>query len=233
MNNLQGEVVGVEEVDEVMRTRMFELMRQSYENVSPLTFSRDLAEKDQVLLLRDDTETIQGFTTISYLTIPVHGSTVRGIFSGDTVIAHAYRGQMELQRVWLRHAVRKSDDEGGLFWFLTSKGYKTYRMLPSFFHQFYPAHNVPTPSYEQAIMHAFGEYKYKGAYDPEAGVIHYSRTRDAVRKGVADISSEHREDPHINFFVQVNPTYVDGDDLVCLTKISRNNLKEVTISFIS
>ena len=45
------------------------------------------------------------------------------------------------------------------YWFLISKGYKTYRFLPLFFREFYPRHDAPTPAWAKEILDALGRHK--------------------------------------------------------------------------
>jgi hypothetical protein len=69
---------------------------------------------------------------------------------------------------------------GSLFWFLISKGYKTYRYLPLFFREYYPRHTAPTPPWAQSIIDVLGRQKYPRAYDPSAGIIRADATRVPV-----------------------------------------------------
>ena len=96
--------------------------------------------------------TVRGFSTQRVLAATVEGTRVRAIFSGDTVIDRAYWGEQELVRGWSRFAgaVRAEAPETPLFWFLISKGYRTYLYLPLFFARYFPRHDAPTPPFEQA-----------------------------------------------------------------------------------
>ena len=57
-----------------------------------------------------------------------------------------------------------------LYWFLISKGYKTYRFLPVFFHEFYPRWDVPTPSWARAMLDAVARALFPEDYDGEKGI---------------------------------------------------------------
>ena len=47
-----------------------------------------------------------------------------------------------------------------------------------------------------------------------------------MKKGVADITEKELKDKYIRFFLEKNPHYEKGDDLLCLTSLKKENLKE-------
>ena len=64
-SKLKGKVIPISELSDMERERMFELMRENYDCVEEETFRRDLAEKSDVILLRDNQDQqIQGFYTL-------------------------------------------------------------------------------------------------------------------------------------------------------------------------
>ena len=118
--------------------------------------------------------------------------------------------------------------EHELYWILISKGYKTYRYLPTHFKEFYPRYDMPTPDFHKKLTDNFGEVKYPDDYDPKTGVLYTGGKADAVKEGVAEMKEHHFENPHLKFFAEANPGYVDGDELVCLIKASFDNLNDNT-----
>jgi hypothetical protein len=202
------------------------LMDKHFENVSADTFAADLAEKQWVILLLDPvTEALCGFSTQVVLDVVVAGRRVKGLFSGDTIVARERWGDSALARVWGRLALslidRLADTE--MYWFLICKGYKTYRFLPVFFREFYPRYEVVTPGWAKEVIDALGRQKYPASCDFAAGVIRASSGRDRLRRGVADITAERLRDPHVRFFAERNPGHADGDELCCLAPLTRAN----------
>src|SRR5205823_6261147 len=105
---------------------------------------------DWVIQLIDPvTDALCGFSTQALLDVDVAGRRpVKALFSGDTIIDRGHWGVSALTRVWGRLALSLIDalPSTELYWFLISKGYKTYRFLPVFFREFYPRHDAPTPA---------------------------------------------------------------------------------------
>jgi hypothetical protein len=206
---------------------MFELMLASFEGLDRSTFLRDLEEKDWVILLTNGSGRIVGFSTQMLSTAEVEGRLVRAIFSGDTIVDPEYWGQTELVRLWGRFVLQMLDRYGDepLYWFLICMGYKTYRFLPVFFHEFFPHYNVETPLHEQTILNSLATTRFPETFDPQAGVVRPMENRVRLRPGVADIDPWREKNPHIRFFAHRNPGHIDGDELVCIAPLSRENLK--------
>ena len=225
---LQGTVVSVDALTGSDRRRMFALLADHFEGVTWPAFLRDLREKQWVIVLRTcATGQIVGFSTQTLLSTTVAEGPVRALFSGDTIVDRRHWGDTELIRVWGRLALRLADErpDRPLYWFLISMGYKTYRFLPVFFHEFYPRHDVPTPRREQQILDALAASRYPDGYDPQSGVITPTNGRVRLRRGIADVDPHRLRDPHVRFFVRKNPRHGEGEELACIAPLCRENLK--------
>jgi len=66
--------------------RMFSLYSGYFEATNEAIFRADLAEKDYVILLRDASGEIKGFSTGAILDFTAGETRARAIFSGDTII---------------------------------------------------------------------------------------------------------------------------------------------------
>ena len=95
---LKGATVPCESLTERQRAQMLALMQVCYAGVSAERFTRDLSEKQYVILLsaRRSGELV-GFSTLRVAEEQVEGRSVEVVFSGDTVIHPDYWGQKELQ----------------------------------------------------------------------------------------------------------------------------------------
>jgi hypothetical protein len=223
---LKGLLVPTRAVTDAQRTAMLALMHQHYENVDWATFARDLEEKDWVILLFDaQTEALAGFSTQMLLSVEAAGQPIKALFSGDTIIARDHWGDNALAHVWGRLALSLIENCSGtdLYWFLISKGYKTYRFLPLFFHEFFPRYDACTPPWARSVLDALAQYKYARAYDPAAGVIRSHAGKDRLRRGVAEVTPERLYNPHVRFFAERNPGHECGDELCCLARLTREN----------
>lgn len=223
---LVGRLVPVAEVTRAQRDAMFALMDRYYENVRRDVFESDLTEKQwviQVLHPRDGE--LCGFSTQMLLDVTVGGRPITALFSGDTIIDRAHWGDSALTHVWGRLALRLIDErpDAELYWFLISKGYKTYRFLPIFFHAFYPHPERPTPEGMEAVLDGLARAKYPHTYDAERGIIRAGAGHDRLRAGVAEITPQRLRDPFVRFFLERNPGHVRGEELCCLAPLTRAN----------
>jgi len=223
---LAGQVVAVSDLSPREVDRMFAVHARLYDGASQGAFRADLEEKDWVLLLRDEDDgEIRGFTTLVLLDAEIDGEPLRALFSGDTAIEPRFWGGQALVKTWARFVgeVRREHADRRLFWFLISKGYRTYLYLPLFFHAFYPRAGVATPPFERALIHALATRRYPGAFNPETGVIEHAH--DRLRPALAVVSEHRRRHPHVAFFLARNPGYARGHELACVAEISPENMK--------
>jgi hypothetical protein len=75
------------------------------------------------------------------------GRDMRILFSGDTIIMKEYWGSMALSLLFGELMIRllKEYEDKEIYWMLISKGLRTYKYLPSFFLEYYPCSDKPTP----------------------------------------------------------------------------------------
>jgi hypothetical protein len=222
---LVGRLVSAAEVTRAQRDVMFALMDRYYEDVRRDVFEADLAEKRWVIqLVHPGTGELCGFSTQMLLEADA-GRPVTALFSGDTIIDRAHWGDSALTHVWGRLALALIDRHAAaeLYWFLISKGYKTYRFLPVFFRAFYPHPGRPTPDALRAVLDALARRKYPHGYDPVRGVVRAGAGHDRLRAGVAEVTPERLRDPFVRFFVERNPDHARGDELCCLAPLTREN----------
>jgi len=226
LSRLSAAVVAPCDLDEWQRHAMFDIFARHYDRVTRERFDADLAEKDAVVLLEDGEGRIHGFSTQKVLRARVNGRDLRALFSGDTVIDRSHWGEQELCRGWSRYAgtLLACEPQTPLYWFLISKGYRTYLYLPLFFREFYPRCANPTPPAEQRILDAFATAKFRELYDRATGLISFPRSHGHLTGELAVIPPHRRDDEHVRFFLARNPHYARGTELACLARISPDNL---------
>jgi hypothetical protein len=207
----------------------FELLQHLFLGVTWEDFLRDLEEKDDVMFLRDaETRAIGGFSTLVELEIDVAGEPVPVVFSGDTAVLPEYRTSFASGQQLARHFHRAHERNPGrpVSYLLISKGWRTYRLMPFFFREFFPRHDAETPPFERALIDAFGESRYADRY--EEGVIRFAgEPAPRVRPDGVDAIPA-RSDPHTEFFLRVNSRYLEGDELVCAARIHPTNYTDRT-----
>jgi hypothetical protein len=225
--SIQSRIVPVAEIAPADARAMYEIFARHYDCVSFEQFLLDLSEKDCVLVLRNAGFAICGFSTQKVLRVTVGGKPVRAIFSGDTIVDRAYWGEQELSRCWCRYvsSVYAEEPAVPLYWFLISKGYRTYLYLPLFFESFYPNCEAPTPAFEQQVLDTLAAAKFPGHYCAESGLIEFPQSHGQLKPQLAEIRARRLRDPHVQFFLKRNPAYATGHELACLAEISPSNMK--------
>ncbi len=226
---LKTAVIKAQSLSENARFEMYGLYQSYYAGTSLSQFLSDLGEKDLVLLLADHAGGIKGFTTLKIIRSVFNNHPVRVIFSGDTIIHHAYWGQQTLPLAWCELAGRiKSEEEDvPLYWFLIVKGHRTYRYLNVFSREYYPNRRKETPPDTQNLMNLMAHVRFGAHYDPESGVIEFPESHGHLKPEWA--TSKFDKNPETQFFYQKNPNYAMGSELVCLAELHEDNLRSLAL----
>lgn len=206
---------------------MFGLLSLEFLGVSRQDFLEDLSEKDVVMLLRKEHSSgeIVGFSTLMTLDLNVTVRKVKAIFSGDTTVLPEYRSStgfgIEIGQYFM--STMKSFPDHEVYYVLISKGWRTYKILPFFFREFAPKFDTPLSSSEQQVINEFGIAKYPKDFDQAKGLIVFSRETQRLIPGSVDALPPENPDLHIKFFLEKNPTYLSGTELVCVAQVSERN----------
>lgn len=231
MSELKAVIKGVADLGAATRAEMFRLYDQFYAGTSEGLFLGDLADKTYAIILRDGAGVLQGFSSVKVWDEDFQGRTVRIIYSGDTIVHRDHWGQQDLVAAWgrLTGAVKADAPDMPLYWFLLVKGHRTYRYLRTFYRIFYPAYNRPTPPDYQALMDRLAGKKFGGFYSPESGIVHFPESRGHLKPELAEIPIKDANKPDVKYFLERNPGYVQGDELICLTELSHENFNSMAM----
>lgn len=228
--HLAGSVVPRASLTGSERDEMYALLAAYFMGTNRAQFESDLSEKEGVVLLRDaDSGRIQGFSTFMRIAACINEENIVAFFSGDTIIAREYWGDTLLSRLWSQtifaqaDLIRAESPTTRVYWFLICSGYRTWRFLPVFFREFYPNPNAPTPPHMQRILDTLGQQKFGDQFLRGSSIVRL-RPATPLRAGVAEVTEQRLRDSHVAFFTRMNPGHADGDELACLTEISRSNL---------
>lgn len=223
--NLKGSIQEIESLDKITIDSMYHLMDSCYDDVYFDTFKSDLSQKHHSILLRDESKNLQGFSTLAVYPLVCRGETCNVLFSGDTIINPDFWGSSELPKMWLAYSfslMEQSSDP--CYWFLMSKGYKTYRFLPTFFNSYIPMLEGPSLEDEIGIRDTFAKTHFSEFYDANNGVIRFGGRKDKLKEGIADIDDRRMRNPQIAYFVSLNPGWQRGDELACVARLDKDNL---------
>jgi hypothetical protein len=205
---------------------MYLLLSTHFQGVKRNIFDGDLANKNWVILFKDEkVEKLQGFSTLLIYKTKFEGESLNVVYSGDTIIDPSAWSSSILSRAWIAsvNKLRYEYCQGKLYWLLISSGYRTYRFLPIFWQEFYPRYDTPTPEYISRLLEFLACDRFGRYYDQQAGVVRFPHPQ-ILRESLQGIPPERLQDPHIQFFEMRNPNHLQGDELVCLTEISEENL---------
>jgi len=224
---LPCELVSREDLSEEMIARMHGLMETCYDHVSFERFTEDLARKDWVMILPDPSGEIQGFSTLALNPCGLEESEYDVLYSGDTVIHPEYWGGQALVRGFFDKVGDILASRGKpLFWYLLSKGHRTYMYLPLFFKRYFPAVEQSREFPRGSSLAAFcSERLFPGNWQPDRGILHFSECHGQVNEGLAEDTRSRAGHPQVDFFMERNPGFAEGDELVCVTELSLENLR--------
>ncbi len=205
--------------------QMFTLYATYYDGTTFALFADDLAGKSHVIELLAEEELV-GFSTLAVLPFEHRGAANLALFSGDTIIDQSHWGDQALVAAFCGFAGHlRAQRDVPLYWLLISKGYRTYRYLSLFARSYYPQHAAPTPAPMQERLDALARGKFGPAYDPTSGVVRFPQSRGHLKPAWADVREHLRTHAVVRCFLDRNPGYAAGEELVCLTELSSDNLR--------
>ena len=204
------------------RRAMFELMQRHFEGVSETQFRNDLEEKNWVLLI-EKMGRLVGFTVLAIYESCFQGERILVVYSGDTIVAPEAWNSTALARGWIAavNTLRPKGNQQKCFWLLLTSGFRTYRFLPVFWKEFYPTFN--SPAVRPAMVDHLARERFGGQYLAENGIVRFPRPQRLAGE-LKTIPEGRLNDPHIACFIARNPGWASGDELVCLTELSEENL---------
>ncbi len=201
---------------------MFKLFSRFYEDISFSQFCLDLKDKDHVILAFDKkTDDLKGFTTIKVYKTSIANRSVNVLYSGDTIVDPQYWGQTALHKALFNYVLKLKLKEPlrPLYWFLISKGYKTYLGLARNVPEHWPRYDKETPAFEKSLMNHLARERFQESWREDLGVLKFSTCKGRLKVGVACVENNLLGNPQIKFFHDRNPGHMQGDELCCLGKL--------------
>ncbi|HEY7498557.1 MAG TPA: hypothetical protein VH740_08585 [Vicinamibacterales bacterium] len=205
------------------RDAMFALLSTFFTGVDVDTFDADLSEKSHVILLEDDRGVPRGFSTLLVYRSEVPGVDAMIVYSGDTIVDKEWWGSPALPVAWLAAArsLTSGASTADVYWLLLTSGFRTYRFLPVFWREFYP--RFDSSARPKTLVDALAAERFGERYDAARGIVRFAKPQVLVPE-LLDVPSGRLLDEHVAFFLDRNPGYSSGDELVCLTNIGDANL---------
>ena len=113
----------------------------------------------------------------------------RNYFRRREIIDAAAWGRPELLNASAALVSRIIDAHPGedLYWYLISKGHRTYRFLPVLFREFFPRRNAVIPPLIKDILDNLGESRFPGLYESETGIVRADEQAYWLRENMVPI----------------------------------------------
>ena len=222
---LQFQLITLSALKESQIERMYFLMSEHYDCVTRELFLNDLANKQWVGLLKDDGDQIQGFTTFIINPKNCNAPSYNIVFSGDTIIARDYWGTSELVRgtAYTFGQMVAMNPKKKLYWYLMSKGHRTYMYLPLFFRHFYPSYDPQRHVDLFDITDQCSKILYSDAWYAARGIVAFKEKHGQLKAELAQGAWQKRFHPHVQFFLEKNSGFDQGDELICITELHPDN----------
>ncbi len=204
---------------------MYTILSKYFLGTSFEEFEHDLSQKEIAIFITKE-EKIMGFSTLVCSTVEVNGNKTPVIFSGDTIVEQEHRNSaglgIEVANYFDRVCKRYNNT---VYYLLSTKGWRTYKVLPFFFNKYYPRANREIPPQIREVRDAFCRAKYGDSYDAQKGLIIAKGDPQRLRsENLTDASYPERESEDIAFFFEQNPNYLEGTELVCIASIDEENI---------
>lgn len=213
---------------DIERQAMSHLYLSYFDGCTETQFLSDLNEKTEVLLLSINKQLV-GFTTLQDFMYPWNDQLNRIIYSGDTIVDQAHWGQQALAFAWINRMgeFKRELPNTPLYWFVIVKGHRTYKYLPTFGKSFYPHWSIDRADLKP-LADALALKKFGGDYNPDTGVVEFHSSKGHLKSEIAHPTAEEQRKPAVQFFLQRNPGFLQGHELVCVCEMERENMKPLT-----
>lgn len=221
---LRYRIVGVSDLTADQITRMLELMKAFYQAQEEQAFRNDLSHKQYIVLLCTGEE-IQGFSTVAINPGGTGTDAYNVYFSGDTILHPEYWGTQELVKGFfhLVASLHRAAPRQKLYWFLMSKGHRTYMYLPLFFKKYYPGVPDRVDETLAPLLDRMATMMYGDCWDAQTGIIRLPGDSPMVPDLQEASFKKQGHNEHVDFFLKRNPDFATGAELACLVDLSPEN----------
>jgi hypothetical protein len=223
---MRSACVPIDQLGQDTKSAMTALLHEHFVGVTRDLLEADLCDKSHAVLLFDRDDELAGFSTFALYAAHGpnrHPATV--VCSGDTIVATRARKSSLLASAWVRavHELHAQSDRDDLYWLLITSGYRTYRFLPVFVKDFYPAAEQPPSPEMRACLDRLAQERWAEQYDPATGIVRLTHAQP-LRSDLSAVPEARRRDPHIAHFLRRNPGHARGDELASLARLNVENL---------
>lgn len=228
MSDYQTLFKKIEDLTESDRKQITELYLTYFDGSSEEQVISDLEKKTEILLVYFE-DALVGFSTLELYDFEWENSLIQILYSGDTIVDQAHWGQQALAFAWIANLGKLKRDRPDipLYWFVILKGHRTFKFLPAFGKSFYPHWSIDRSDLKP-LVDALAVQKFGSDYNPETGIVEFAESRGHLNPDIAHPTESEKTRDSVRFFLEKNPNYLRGHELVCLCEISEQNMKPLT-----
>ncbi|MFT7520439.1 MAG: CRP-like cAMP-binding protein [Kiritimatiellia bacterium] len=186
-------------------------------------FSEEAPGLQELMLLRDASGRAVGFNYVSVFEVPVDGQLV-GVFRSAATILPEHRGQgstfAHALTMAVRYKVRHPDRRTVVM--LRMLGPTAYLVMKRYAREIWPRRDAPTPPAVLAQMRLFAD---AFGFELSEQTPYVSPSDMRPRHSADEVKAwERSTNPDLQYFLQVNPDYREGQCLVGLVPLTVGNL---------
>jgi hypothetical protein len=210
------------------RKQITELYLSYFDGSSKEQVISDLEKKTEILLVYFE-DALVGFSTLELYDFEWENSLIQVLYSGDTIVDQAHWGQQALAFAWIANLgkLKRDRPDVPLYWFVILKGHRTFKFLPAFGKSFYPHWSIDRSDLKP-LVDALASQKFGSDYNPQTGIVEFAESRGHLNPDIAYPTENEKAKDSVRFFLEKNPNYLRGHELVCLCEISEQNMKPLT-----
>lgn len=182
-----------------------------------------LFESDQVFVIRDKNNAIQGCGTIAQHIVHWKNKKYGILYTGITAYHPEFRGKNLTQRIGFRSFLRFKLKNlfVPVYWLFFAGTYKSYLLMSRNFSKFWPSQQSRFPEKERHLIQDIMQNRFHQDWNANTGVLsgqgglHFY---EGINSGKIP-----KGDPNADFFYQQNPGVAQGDALICIAPLSLRN----------
>src|SRR5690606_20602636 len=197
---------------------MFKVFSRYYDHVAMDQFLSDLSRKSGAFVVRRQHDNaIVGFSTFGVYHLEVDGRRIKGVFSGDTVLEKEHWGNRAINAAFVRRVLWEAikNPLTPQYWFLISKGYKTFLLLSRNFPEYYPHPRQPN-EHLRHIAQAYCQQLFPGKLDQASMVLDFGQGYNCLKSDITPITASLRQQADIACFERCTPNWERGTELPCV-----------------
>ncbi|MDX8412379.1 MAG: hypothetical protein R8K46_11005 [Mariprofundaceae bacterium] len=207
------------------RRQMARLYLANYNGSDEVQFNRDLMDKDEAVIVHKEGQLI-GFSTFKIYNRTWNSEPIRVLYSGDTIMDRNHWGKQSLAFAWIQRMgeIKRQHPDTPFYWFLLTKGHRTFRYMPAFGKSFFP-HWLNHRDDLKSLADILASEKFGADYNAATGVVEFPRSRGHLKPDLAEPSPTDQAKESVRFFLKCNPGYRQGHELACICEMEEYNMK--------